>query len=195
MRGIHQGLITFSKSNKEYYPGLKADGTTYDLSVERRFWLLMDNDFFSPEYAISPWETDPMITAWDNQKKPPVMAKNYSYALLQIPKRGGRRKEWSATLNTQAIILADRNTGTPSGTYGYRNNIGVPRKFYGYTYRTVQPYRDSNHWVGKVLWNDSFDQFRATDIIDTKYGGVSNTDDHLFRSSGTDDALLIHSGN
>ncbi|MEO0477402.1 MAG: hypothetical protein AAF085_15765, partial [Planctomycetota bacterium] len=100
LRGIHQGLVTFANSNKNKFPGLAPDGTTINLRVEHRYQILLEGDFFTPEYAISPWETEP-ITPWEEGEGYAVTAANYSFAMLQLPKNdnGGRRHEWSQTLN------------------------------------------------------------------------------------------------
>jgi len=175
LRGIHQGLVTFATSNKNRFPGLDAEGSTLDLSVEARYQILIDGDYFTPEYAISPSETDPLIQPWD--EKSPVTARNYSYAMLQVPEEGGRRDEWGQTLNSQAIVISDRNTGSvanPTSILTGRNK----------------------GWSGQVLWNDNHIGFENSHLFETKYGGGKlNPKDHLFVADGPDDALLIHTGN
>lgn len=196
VRGIHQGLVTYAHSNNGYYPGLDASGEDADfvtqrlytrlfhgepklkpgegLLVKHRYQVLIEGEFFSPEYAISPSETE--YQAWN--KHSPIKSENYSYAMLQIPPEGARRKEWRSTASKGAIIVTDRNTGTPDkpkSIHGERNN--------------------NEQWSGKVLWNDRHTDFNKGYVFATVYDGVKNTDDHLFKSTGTDDALLIHSGN
>lgn len=177
LRGVHQGLVTYANSNKDYFVGLNPDGTTHDLSVEYRFQYLIKNDFFTSEYAISPIEErSSPIQAWD--QKSPFTADHYSYAMLQVPESGGRRDEWSQTLNTQAIVVSDRNTGTKE--------------------RPSSIHLDSDWgWAGNVLWNDNHVEFgNATSEFETKYGGgVLNEEDRLFESPGKDDALMVHTGN
>lgn len=176
LRGIHQGLVTYANSNKDYYVGLNPDGTMHDLSVEYRFQFLIDNDFFTPEYAISPLENDSAVRTWDQQS--PFTANHYSYAMLQIPEEGGRRAEWRTTLNTQAIVISDRNTGTKAKPSSIHSDPAEP-------------------WAGSILWNDNIAYFEnGGDTFETKYGGGElNEADRLFESPGTDDALLIHTGN
>lgn len=111
LRGIHQGLVTFANSNKNWFPGIYPDGTTLYLSVEFRFQTLIEDDYITPEYPISHSETEKM-EPWEDQDTP-ITEHNYSFAMLQLPEdEDGRRSEWSQTLNSQAIVVSDRNTGS-----------------------------------------------------------------------------------
>lgn len=179
LRGMHQGLVTYANSNKNYFVGLNPDGTTHDLRVEYRFQFLIENDYFTPEYAINPWEdyeVQSPIVAWDLES--PFTANNYSYAMLQVPEAGGRRDEWKQTLNSQAIVVSDRNTDTKA----------QPRSIYND--------KHDKAWQGQVLWNDNHVEFTFEDRIKTKYGnGELNEADQLFEAAGRDDALMVHSGN
>lgn len=177
LRGIHQGLVTYSNSNKNWYPGMNPDGTPLDLRVEHRFQILIKGDYITPEYAISPSETEP-LTGWEDRKTH-LTKGNYSYAMLQIPEaETGRHSEWHITLNSQAIVLSDRNTGAKAN----------PKSIYNE--------RGDKTWTGSVLWNDNHVGFEDTDEYETKYGGGElNEADKLFESTGPNDALLIHSGN
>lgn len=184
LRGIHQGLVTYANSNKEFFPGLNEFGEDDKITVEERFQILIEDDYFTPEYAISPSETEPMWEwdSWNDENENPVTTEHYSYAMLQVPKDGGRRHEWSQTLNTFAIVLSDRNTGTSS----------KPSSIH------VEP---GDSWAGSVLWNDNHVAFEQADDFETLYGeydlgkDTPTPGDRLFESPGTDDALLIHSGN
>ena len=182
LRGIHQSMVTFSNSNRNYFPGLHPDGTTLNLRVEYRYQILLEEDFFTPEYAISPSETED-ITEWEgwdapDGHRPLVTQNNYSYAMLQVPEeQSNRRSEWSQTLNTQAIVLSDRNTGSRANPTSVHTDRGGP-------------------WGGGVLRNDNSVSFESTDIFETKYGASElNEADRLFEAVGPSDALLIHSGN
>lgn len=185
LRGIHQGLVMYAQGNKSKFPGLNADGTDGDLSVENRFAIMLRNNYFTGEYAISPSEAK---TAWTTG---PVTSAHYSYAMLQIPPEGGRRTEWSETLNTEAAVVGDRNLGTAAAPSSVWSHPGDP-------------------WRGSVLWNDNHVGFESTHVVRTNYGGYSahlpdgtkqyvgptnNPSDHLFDAAGVSDALLIHSGN
>lgn len=181
LRGIHQSLVIYGNSNKNYFPGLNELGEDDRISVEERFQILMEDGYISPFYAISPLETE-MIQEWEEPYDPyehklTVTKDSYSYAMLQIPEEGGRRDEWKQTLNSQAIVLSDRNTGTRAKPSSIHVQAGDP-------------------WQGSVLWNDNHVGFEDTDVYETKYGdGELNEADRLFEAAGTDDALQIHTGN
>jgi hypothetical protein len=88
--------------------------------------------------------------------------------------------------------MSDRNVGNMTDTFGihshgYRKQTG--------SYGCTSSSRLVDHWVGQILWNDNHVEFIETDSPDTQYGVVSNTSDNLFRSTGDNDALVIHSGN
>ncbi|MFK7788636.1 MAG: hypothetical protein AB8C95_03955 [Phycisphaeraceae bacterium] len=191
LRGIHQGMVTFANSNKEFFPGLAPDGSEdtqvldwreegiplmqAGLSIDQRFAILLHGDYFTPEYAISPGENDPNIKPWPGEGT--ITTGHYSYAMLQIPAEGGRRDEWKQTLNSQAIVMSDRNTGTLTSPSSIHVDSG-------------------DAWAGSVLWNDSHVGFESTDEFETKYnGGDLNEADRLFPSTDTYNALMIHSGN
>jgi type II secretory pathway pseudopilin PulG len=184
LRGIHQGLVIFGQSNKFFYVGVDSkgvilanDGNTTGNSgdgdtVQARYWIMMRGDFFTPEYAISPSETNNVTqypVRWDNDLNPvdtPVQwsregVKHYSYAMLGIagdagavPAAQGRAMEWKETANTQAIVLSDRNTGRDA-------NQGV---------QSIHT-SDRGEWAGSVLWNDNHVGFEQThNQFETKYG-------------------------
>lgn len=198
LRGIHQGLVTFANSNKNNFPGLDSSGevvangltTTGNSSagngVQARYWILLTGDFFTAEYAISPSETaqvdewldgDPVVWA----AAPGV--KNYSYAFLRISTptattHAGRTAEWKQTLNSQAIVISDRNVGanTAAGLQSIHTEAG------------------DGKWSGSVLWNDNHVGFENTEVFETKYANGSqnvtggNGDDNLFvDDTGTED--------
>lgn len=191
LRGIHQALVTHANSNKDNFAGLDSKGdivadtdkTTGSSgagdTVQARFWILLDGDFFTPEYAISPSEVA-NITDYDPGQAAvaaPVQwnerVKHYSYAMLGI--RGdklnptkpaedarGRHAEWSQTLNSQSIVISDRNSGDDA-----MDNVGSIHT------------DGQGDWTGSVLWNDNhvgFEDWHAG--FATKYGnGELNADD------------------
>ncbi|MEM9414579.1 MAG: hypothetical protein AAGA29_03755 [Planctomycetota bacterium] len=218
LRGIHQGLVTFANSNKEKFPGLDAKGNILADSladtglsgdgdtVEARYWILLTANYFTPEYAISPRETDPLVTEYDGDislnPKPVVwdsQTRHYSYAMLSIdgtpgqpPSASGRYAEWQQSLNTQAIVISDRNTG-PNATTGIHSvHSNTP-----------------GDWKGSVLWNDNHVAFEQSHYFETRYGtgaafldtGNGDADlDHLFiqdndpNGNPGNDAFMIHDG-
>jgi type II secretory pathway pseudopilin PulG len=184
LRGIHQGLVTYANSNRNWFPGINVSGENDGIDVESRFQALLDGDYFTPEYAISPSETDPGIV--ERVGTSPVTKANYSYAMLQVPdanpdiedNKQGRRSEWGQSLNSQAIVVSDRNTGTASATDSIHSD------------------NNTAGWLGSVLWNDNHVGFETTDTFETKYdGGELNTSDKLFEANDFFDALMIHTGN
>ena len=207
LRGIHQGLVTFANSNKEHFPGLSSkgnilannDGNTgssgIGASVEARFWIIQNGNFFTPEYMISPSETA-SVTEYDPGTGAVANAvvftsgaaglKHYSYAMLQIhgtvdaaPNIGSRAAEWTQSLNTQAIVLSDRNAGS------------------GNVDSQVQSIHtnEEGDWSGSVLWNDNHVGFEQShNQFETRYGNGSlnvdsagNGEDNLFdATNGTE---------
>lgn len=179
LRGIHQGLVIYANSNKNWFPGINELGENAGINVEQRYQLLIEGDFFTPEYAISPSETEGLAT-WDPDAGPPITSENYSFAMLQIPHHeNGRRAEWAQTLNSQAIVLSDRNVKSV------------------YQPRSIHNKKDDKSWKGNVLWNDNHVEFVSRGcVFETKYQGAGlNQADHLFLSDSPLDAYLIHSGN
>ncbi len=195
VRGIVQGLVTYAGGNKERMPGTTSKGfIIYDngnantsetgasgdgSTVEARFWLMLDQNAFTGEYAISPSETK---TNWTTQE---VTSDNYSFALLNIhdgatspssatdkirPNQTGRAREWKQSINTQAVLIADRarvDTGSIGSNY---DDI--------YSIHTTE---DDAKWAGSVGRGDGSASFENEDALDTKYGSADNIEaDRLF---------------
>eukprot|EP00752_Nemacystus_decipiens_P013739 g12192.t1 len=197
LRGIHQGLVTFGNSNKEKFPGLDSSGGSLDdlanttggsglgHSVEARYWILLDGDFFTPEYAISPSETIAGIDEYDENVAVDVTSANYSYAFLELgdavagatPDSGNRVAEWTQTLNTQAIVVSDRTLDDTD-----------------YFSIHTEEEAGSDNWGGSVLWNDNHVGFEntVTAQFETKFGSdqLSDGDDDLFVETATGNALV-----
>ena len=106
LRGVHQGMVTFGNSNKENFPGLTSKGNILEDAAEitgmsghggtteARMWILLDGNFFTPEYAISPSETS-AVTEYNTGMLDTTAApveftagttglRHYSYAFLAI---------------------------------------------------------------------------------------------------------------
>ena len=202
LRGIHQGMVTFANSNKNKFPGLLSSGgvvadganTTGGSNdgdaVQARYWILFSGDFFTPDYAISPSETKD-VDKYDDGGDPttaPVVfveagVKNYSYGMLAIRHGSGgtvpntadaaRIAEWTQTLNSQAIVVADRNIGVGSTTAAAQSIHGD----------------EAGDWSGSVLWNDNHVGFENEQLFETKYGNFSLNDgatpDNIFDDTNT----------
>ena len=205
LRGIHQGLVTFANSNRNNFAGLNSSGEVQGNGnnatgtsgpgddIEARYWLMLNGDFFTPEYAISPSETANVVEYNDGgaPATTPVTwnatARHYSYALLQFQRQNvngtlqiraedtGRGAEWKQTLNSQAIVVSDRNTGSnnATGTMGQIRSIHTD---------------EDGEWEGSVLWNDNHVNYESEPTFETKYANGSLNDaggDNLFTDQET----------
>ena len=214
-RGQHQALVTYSQSNNNYYPGLTSKGdivadedidpTTTDTgaTTQGRWGILIEGNYFTGEYIISPSETKTEFTTNAGQNNTgtagtsPISTENYSYALLQISNDGdganndtndpgspednsGRRREWKDTLNTLAPIVTDRARVANNSLYS--------------VHTSAPEAADEDDWRGSVAWNDNHSGFETTVILQTRYGsGETNTNattgtggsDHLFADQNT----------
>jgi len=161
-------------------------------TVERRYLILLLGDYFTPEYAISPSETanqTPYVEAASGNPTQLVYntgtgVKNYSYAFLSFENDGGtaptgvsvatgpRAAEWKQTLNTQAIVVSDRNIGSSN------------------TSTTIQSIHTDKpgEWSGSVLWNDNHVAFENENSakFETKYANGA-----LNRASGVGNDMLF----
>lgn len=226
VRGMHQALVTYSQGNKTKYPGVGRPDTNpedgfvdnaqplnstedptgksgegYD--VEARYYLLLDGNYFTGDYPISPVDSK---TGWTSGR---VFSSNYSYSMLKIDDRDqtqapgdeesdGRRREWQDTMNTQAVIMSDRNTGP--GVDAQNTNIQV---------LSVHTSKEGQ-WKGSVVWNDNHVSFESSHILETKYSGgepvidpiTDEPNDNLFNEDDDSsvptpklgfDAHMIHS--
>ncbi len=204
LRGIHQAMVTFSQGNKVgtddgYFPGLDGHGNVAPDGPDTgysgdgthpgaQFSLLMQGNYFTPDYIINPVDRGGVKFAMASFGDP-VLPVNYSYATLAIgPTRTAEENaEWSETLNTSAIVLSDRAIGTgrtdeqsPWGAYHHKS--------------TLSPGGPGN-WRGTVVRNDNSTGYETTaEFADTRYGkGAVNLLDHLFTDDpAADDAYLVH---
>lgn len=172
VRGIMMGMQAHAAGNNDFYPGLDRKGNPVDLTVEGRFAEMLDQNIFNGQYLISPSETKIPWTAG------PVTSDNYSYALLDVSDMQ-RRREWRDSLNYQAILISDRNTGVSSDN---QDVMSIHTSFPG-------------DWRGSVGRGDGSAMFENTHELDTKYGTGSNHQfDNIFEEAGPDDAVMIYEG-
>jgi len=200
LRGIHQGMFVYANSNREFFPGMDSRGRMVENSddttgnsgagdtTEARLWILMEGDFFTPEYAIAPVDRRavPLATPEDaGAPLTPVTFDNYSYAMLDIDADAvNRRAEWTQSTNSQAVVMSDRNC----------SDINEQDPFSIW---------EDGEWQGGVLWNDNHVAFETDHVLETRYGnGTHNIDnatgkgtDALFTEDNTDgdDALTTFS--
>ncbi|MEO1236840.1 MAG: prepilin-type N-terminal cleavage/methylation domain-containing protein [Planctomycetota bacterium] len=187
LRGIHQSFVTFAQSNKVggndgYFPGLDARGELTAVSPAGRMNLLLNGNYFTPDYIVSPADTDTVVAVLlPGQEEYAITTQNHSYAMLRIGDAAadaGRRDEWKETLNANAIVLSDRNTGTPDRL------------------SSVWTERLSGDWRGGVVRNDNSTAFELTTVFEaTKYGRYAANDEDAIFVGETDagsDTLNIH---
>jgi hypothetical protein len=173
VRGIHSALVLYSQDNNGYYPGLDSQGQIVNISVEYRFLKLLDANFFTGEYLISPQDKK---IEW---KRGPLMTANYSYALLDVDAPGQRATEWRDSGNAAAAIVSDRAIDNGSGSI---------RSIH------TRPKPAVDEWRGSIAWNDNHVSFESDQTVATKYGTAVMEQDDLFKASSGDDACMIYSG-
>jgi len=193
VRGIHQSMVMYAQSNREVFPGLTPDfGLTPQADVEHatgvgslprtRFQILLNGNYFTGEYAVSPAESDK--EEWTTGT---VDVEHFSFAMLTLGNGsntfpadgdGGRVVEWGATLNTEAPVIADRNTGSDAG-----NAVS-----------SIHTEQNQGDWRGSVAWNDNHVVFETSPVMErTRFGGFPvNDNDHLFTTSNTDNAVFSY---
>ncbi len=197
VRGIHSGLVLFSQGNNTYYPGSNTKGQdatkadtndTEPLDVADRFFALLDDNYFTAEYLISPSETKATAIGGDTGVTVTINtvdnAITYSYAMMLVPAiQTDAREEWRDTSNSKAVILSDRAkvNATSANWKSVHTN----------------PTSGSTEWRGSVGWNDNHVTFEATSTMaSTQYYDKANTNDALFAADTTDqDAVMLHTGN
>jgi type II secretory pathway pseudopilin PulG len=173
LRELYKACLTYADAN-QCFPGFTKEGAETDLTVEGRYQALFVAKVIDPARAISQLEPA-ALTPWAAGQK--VTPKMYSYAMLQIPKEGERRKAWSPDPAGGAVILADRNTGTPA----------QPASLHW-----------ARSWRGSVCYADGIGaiaRYVTSPVLKTEYGFTINEEDNLFEAAGNDDAYLVHSGN
>jgi type II secretory pathway pseudopilin PulG len=172
VRGIHQAMVMHAQHNGGFFPGLDESGEIVGASVEARFQVLLDGNYFTGDFAISPQDSGK--TPWRAGEV--VTVRNYSFAMLQIADGGGRLAEWRESFNAEAPMMSDRKLGTPADPHSLHTQPG-------------------KGWRGHVVFNDNHVLFASSHILDTRFGdGPVNRRDNLFEAAGTDDAYLIHVG-
>ena len=200
LRGVHQGFVTFAQSNKRggndgFFPMLRSDGrvaAAEDTADENygagsqgqpanAVALMLNGNFFTPEYVINPADSQGQeVEVGDD-----VETDNFSYAFLDLGDISGlgtqdalpgarsqARQEWRETLNTQAVILTDLNTGTDDDNA--RSSVWTEE--------------NSGDWRGGIVRNDNSTGFEtdSVEVSQTKYGNAqANTADNLFELGGT----------
>jgi len=194
-RGIHQGFVIYANDNKELYPGveqatgsyadrfvdqndidtIRSGGTNAGRSTTSRVAIACDEQLFTPDYAISPAETNPDVQRWEEDQQYRHNNDHLtSYAFSKFIEanvsagENGRLAEWRSTANGRAIVIGDRAT-----RMGEWNNPD--------TYQSLWS-KGEPGWLGTVVFNDNstFLSYDKT-VEDTNYNGHRNTEpDDLF---------------
>jgi len=203
VRGIQGAFVLFAQGNNNFYPGWSGSSLTFTPPAapynsaatptgngtsggpaSTRLAIMLANSLFTGEYVISPAETK---TVWTSGT---VATANFSYALLGISSTtndGGRLNEWSQTINTQGIVVTDREGGTTNAQATQDTSLATTSLWVTTTTgATGSP--NSTNWRGSVAWNDNHVSFETNaSIATTKYGQVTSTSDNLFLSNGAND--------
>lgn len=181
-RGVHSGLVLYAQGNNSYYPGILPDGVTINpavgLSVEGRIQKLIDENYFTIEYARSPSEPQTGTTSYA------LLQVNVNPDGLTVPDTG-RNLEWRDTINTLAPVISDRAVDNGSHFTHIKSIHTTPAP-------------GTTDWRGSVAWNDNHVTFESSPILDTTYNKTSHTDDHLFKNQTGDahtgsDAFMVYS--
>lgn len=215
MRGAHQSMVVFSQTNKGWYPGIDAfvennmfdtfaDGTrlqTFSAGagsegqwVPYRWITLLEKDFLTAEFLISPAETNANVQEWSPDGMYSINGLDsyvYSYALPQVvlfpPKPAkGRILSMNIDGGSGAVAVSDRLVGFSSPA--------VPK-----TYNSLWS-RPGTGWNGYVTRNDNstFNTAEA-EIEGTQYLGKSmEFPDNLFQRNGAgeqNNGLVPNDGN
>ncbi|MEM9251846.1 MAG: prepilin-type N-terminal cleavage/methylation domain-containing protein, partial [Planctomycetota bacterium] len=195
VRGIHQSEVMYAQSNGSRFSGMNgrgeilepgdidgADTNANGGSALNRTVILLDGNYFTGEYAISPVESGK--TEWTTTTND-ISITNVSFAMLRIAddatdtgtdpdtwvNRGDVVNEWSETLNTEAPVLGDRNTGSDND-----GNIS-----------SIHTELNGGDWRGSVAWNDNHVVFETTQVLSTRLddGTFNDESDNLFADDNT----------
>ena len=169
LRGIHSGMVLYAQGNKDFFPGLTNDGSqartpitakiaeygttsTSGYDVNYRMAILLRGNYFSPEYMLSPNETESKSAIKPGEN---LTSSHFSFALLRISDSNakGRRDEWKAANNSRAPVGSDRNLGPGAGDKAYSNHTAP-----------------GEGWRGSVIYNDNHAVFETSNRIKTEYG-------------------------
>lgn len=195
VRGIHQGLFIYAQSAKGLYPGVdtisdtgseaftdaadiarySSGGVLAGSHANARWIMLMEGDYFAPDYAISPGETETeKLTTFDRQAATVYTIDNYmsSFALSQLnladnSPAPGRLGEWSDTANSSSVAVSDRMLSGVNSVVSTHASIWQD---------------DPGKWVGSIAYNDNHTEFSDTSEVEgTGYGDIRNDlPDNLF---------------
>ncbi len=139
--------------------------------------VLLNGEYFTPEYLISPAESDKSDIQQVGMPKPdaPVMVTpaNYSYAMLQFAGEhdAGRRFEWHDRNNARLPMITDRSKR-------------IDHRLATTSLHTTGSSIDSDDWHGNVAWGDNHVTFETSGMFDEEMvqiqGVINRVPDDLF---------------
>ncbi|MEM7627605.1 MAG: prepilin-type N-terminal cleavage/methylation domain-containing protein [Planctomycetota bacterium] len=226
LRGIHQACVSWAGSNKDLYPGVvkisrdSADAfvdddevdtyrsgpgefTRVGAHVNARFALLLEGNYVTPDYLISPAELNTGRTEWVPDPVTVYGAELeanqhfFSYALPELINQGGsqgpnatafiRLQEWSLNLNPRAIIASDRLLGPTSegvavGNPDTHNSLWSP---------------EPEGWEGTIVFNDNSTSYQVgSEVENVAYGNSTGfiNPENIFGRIGNADVRQISNG-
>ncbi len=182
IRNILQSLNVFAETNQGKFPGIggrpiNANGykeinmnpsgwsSSYTAqmdgnNVQPRYWEMMSRNQFTGEVAVSPFDIK------ENWTTGPVDFDHYSYAMLDLDEGGvvkaPRAVEWSNKVNSDAVIVSDRNIGANAAVVPTTGNNAVQSN------QTTTPGR----WEGNVGFGDGHVEQLYQPYKHTKYGSA-----------------------
>lgn len=221
LRGLVQDFSVYALSNNHWFPGINGsdatnvkiadisttaaytatkDSDTSVLSNQIVWATLLNNNAFSPEYIVSPGETNASITPVDvnttggTAQALGVTDPNASYSILQVgdtansPGDTGRRSEWKDNMTSNAALVSDRGMVGGAGS-NYLNTTSI------WTSSGSDPATSSgaNNWVGGIVYGDDHVDTSNSAIIDnTSYGRNTNEDDNIFVDEADSTTSPVH---
>ncbi len=169
--------------------GTFASSSAAGCDPATRYTVMLNKSFFTPEYMLNPVDKgatvnrsnanatgvfqEVMPIGFPGGADTTVSSNNFSYAMLQINDADeDRRKEWSETINSQAIVMGDRNVGPAAGS-GQAESVWTEA--------------GSGEWEGTVVFNDGSTNFISEIDMNGNLGPVaSNTRYNLQRTNPLD---------
>ena len=199
LRGIHQGEVFFAQANNRWFTGYDRNGESdyahaFDPNNQETAWdawglgasdltdprtpswrmrRMLENNYFTGEYAVSPSETKPY---WGTGAV--MNPTKFSYAMLQIDGvitvnlndldlfTTPRKAEHKETNNSEAVYLSDRCISMAGG--GLKSVHTNPSD------------GAAVDWKGSVCWNDNHVSFEPSYELYTKYNTYVTSTDNLF---------------
>lgn len=150
-------------------------------AIATRLYILLNGNFVAGDLVLNPLDTPSNGGKWTNPQYLPALptttsAGQFSYSLLNIVDASnstsvssisaGRVGEWRDNANSQAILIADRNSSASTIS---------PRSIWSTSAGSI------TDWKGNVVWGDNHAEFLTSYTnLTTKYLTTVNTADSLF---------------